>query len=74
MKEAMSISQAEEPTAAVASSSTRGSKYRRRYVNRDREAAHFRLRHDYFNDDCVYHVILPSEISYADDSFSNHYA
>jgi hypothetical protein len=46
--------QAEEATAAVASLSTRGSKRHQRYVNRDREAAHFRLWHDYFNDDCVY--------------------
>jgi hypothetical protein len=54
MDEDMSIVQAEEATAAAASSSTRRSKRRRRYVNRDREAAHFRLRQDYFNDDCVY--------------------
>jgi hypothetical protein len=40
--------------SAAASSSTRGPKRRRRYVNRDREAAHFRLRHDYFDDDYVY--------------------
>jgi hypothetical protein len=46
--------QAEEVAAAAASLLTRGSKRRRRYVNRNREAAHFRLRHDYFNDDCVY--------------------
>jgi hypothetical protein len=50
----MSMLQAEEATAAVASLSTRGSKRHHRYVNRDREAAHFRLWHDYFNDDCVY--------------------
>jgi hypothetical protein len=74
MEEVMSILQAEEATAAVASSSTRRSKYHRRYVNRDREVAHFRLRHDYFNDNCVYPVILPLEVSYADNSFSNHYA
>ena len=54
MQEAMSIVQAEEAAATAASSSTRGPKRRRRYVNRDREAAHFRLRHDYFDDDCVY--------------------
>jgi hypothetical protein len=49
MNEAMSIAQAEE--AATASSSTRGPKRRRCYVKHDREAAHFRLRHDYFDDD-----------------------
>jgi hypothetical protein len=54
MKEAMSMLQAEEAAAAAASSSTRGSKHRRRYVNRDHEAGHFKLRHDYFDDDCVY--------------------
>jgi hypothetical protein len=51
MDEAMSILQAEEATA---SSSTQWLKRRRRYVNHDREASHFRLRHDYFDDDCVY--------------------
>ena len=54
MEEAMSMLQAEEAAATAASSSTRGPKRRRRFVNRDREAAHFRLRHDYFDDDCVY--------------------
>jgi hypothetical protein len=54
MKEVMSMLQAEGATAAAASSSTRGLKYRRRYVNRDCEAAHFRLRHNYFDDDWVY--------------------
>jgi hypothetical protein len=54
MEEVMSMLQPEEVAAAAASSSTRGSKHHRRYVNRDREAAHFRLRHDYFDDDCVY--------------------
>jgi hypothetical protein len=53
MEEAIRMLQAEEAATAVASSSTRGTKRRRWYVNRDREAAHFRLRHDYFNDDCV---------------------
>jgi hypothetical protein len=43
MEEAMSMLQAEEVVATAASSSTRGPKRRRRYVNRDREAAHFRL-------------------------------
>jgi hypothetical protein len=46
--------QAEEVATAAASSSTRGPKRHRRYVNRNRETAHFRLWHDYFNDDCVY--------------------
>jgi hypothetical protein len=55
MEEVMRILQVEEATTAVASSSTRVSKYHRQYVHRDREAAHFKLRHDYFNDDCVYH-------------------
>jgi hypothetical protein len=50
MDQAMSILVAKE----AGSSSTRRSKRRRRYVNRDREAAHLRLRHDYFNDNCVY--------------------
>jgi hypothetical protein len=54
MEEAMSMLQAEEAVAATASSSTRGPKRRRRYVNHDREVTHFRLRHDYFDDDCVY--------------------
>jgi hypothetical protein len=54
MDQAMSIVQAEEAAAAAASSSTRRPKRCRHYVNRDREAAHFRLRHDYFDDDCVY--------------------
>jgi hypothetical protein len=51
MNEVMSIAQVEE--VAAASSSTRGPKRHRCYVKRDREAAHFRLRHDYFDDDCV---------------------
>jgi hypothetical protein len=54
MDEAMSIMQAEEAAATSASLSTRRPKFRRRYINRDREAAHFRLRHDYFDDDCIY--------------------
>jgi hypothetical protein len=53
MDEAMSIVQAKEAAAAVASSSTRQSKHHRCYINRDREVAHFKLRHDYFDDDCV---------------------
>jgi hypothetical protein len=48
MEEAMSMLQAKEGAAAAASLSTQGPKHRRRYVNRDREAAHFRLQHDYF--------------------------
>jgi hypothetical protein len=54
MEEVMSMLQAEEAVVVAASSSTRGPKRRWRYVNRDCEAAHFRLRHDYFDDDCVY--------------------
>jgi hypothetical protein len=54
MDEAMSILQAEEVAAASASLSTRHPKRHRRYINRDREATHFRLRHDHFDDDCVY--------------------
>jgi hypothetical protein len=54
IKKAMSMLQADEAAVAVASSSTQGPKHRRRYVNHDREAAHFRLWHDYFDDDCVY--------------------
>jgi hypothetical protein len=52
--EAMSILEAEESAATAASSSTRQSKHRQCYVNHDREVAHFRLRSDYFDDDCVY--------------------
>jgi hypothetical protein len=53
MDEAMSIMQAEEATTAAASLSTRRPKHHRCYVNRDRETAHFRLRHDWFNDNCM---------------------
>jgi hypothetical protein len=53
MEEAMCMLQAEEIAAAAASSSIRGPNRRRRYVNRDRKIAHFMLRHDYFDDDCV---------------------
>jgi hypothetical protein len=69
----MSILQAKEVMDAVASSSTRRLKRRRRYINCNRETAHFRLRHDYFDDDYVYPVILPPKISYADNSFPKHY-
>jgi hypothetical protein len=54
MKEAMSMLQSEEAAATAASLSTQGPKRHRRYINRDHEAAHFRLRHNYFDDDCVY--------------------
>jgi hypothetical protein len=54
MEEDMTMLQAEEAAATAASSSTRGPKHHQQYVNRDRETAHFRLRHDYFDDDCVY--------------------
>jgi hypothetical protein len=53
MDEAMSILQAKEVAAATASSSTQWPKRRRCYINHDREAAHFRLQHYYFDDDCV---------------------
>jgi hypothetical protein len=58
MEEVMSILQAKEDETAAASSSTRRSKRCRRYVNCDREADHFRLWHDYFDDDCVYPILL----------------
>jgi hypothetical protein len=54
MKKAISMLQVEEVVAAAASLSTRGPKSHRRNVNPDREAAHFKLRYDYFDDDCVY--------------------
>jgi hypothetical protein len=76
--EVMSILKAEEAVATTASSSTRRLKRRRRYVNLDREAAHFRVRHDYFTNDCVSPlpplVILPSVISYVMYSFPKYYA
>jgi hypothetical protein len=74
MEEVMSMLQAKEVAATAASSSIRGPKHRRRYVNHDREEAHFRLRHDYFSGNCMYPVLLPPEVSYADDSFPKHYA
>jgi hypothetical protein len=52
MKEVKNMLQAEVVAAAAASSSTRGPKCHVQYVNRDREAAHF--KYDYFDDDCVY--------------------
>jgi hypothetical protein len=54
IEEAMSLLQVEETAVAAASSSTRGPKRHRQYVNRDCETTHFRLWHDYFNDNCVY--------------------
>jgi hypothetical protein len=33
-------------------------------MHRDLEAAHLRLQYDYFNDDCVYPVILSPDVSY----------
>jgi hypothetical protein len=50
MDEAMSILQAEDATTAAASSSTQRSKHHRHYVNCDHEAAHFKLRDDYFDE------------------------
>jgi hypothetical protein len=74
MEEAMSMLQAKEVAATAAFSSIRGPKHHRRYVNRDREETHFRLRHDYFSDNCMYPVLLSPEVSDADDSFPKHYA
>jgi hypothetical protein len=54
IEEVMSMLQAKKAATAAASSSTRGPKCHRRYVNRDRESTHFKLCHDYFDDDCVY--------------------
>jgi hypothetical protein len=54
IKEFMSMLQVKEAAATAAFLLTQGPKRRRRYVNRNREAAHFRLRHGYFDDDCVY--------------------
>jgi hypothetical protein len=62
MDEVMSIVQVEEVVAATASSSIQWPKRRRRYVNHDHEVSHFRLRHDYFDDDYVY----PHHISVGD--------
>jgi hypothetical protein len=39
------------------------------YVNYDHEVAHLRLGHDYFNNDCVYPVILPLEVPYVENFF-----
>jgi hypothetical protein len=69
MEQVMSILVAEE----VGSSLTPRAKHRWRYVNCDREATHLRLQHDYFDDDCVYPVILPSEVPYTENSFPKHY-
>jgi hypothetical protein len=62
MDEVMSIVQVEEVVVATASSSIQWPKRHRCYVNRDREVAHFRLRHDYFDGDYVY----PHHISVGD--------
>jgi hypothetical protein len=53
MKENMNILQAKETVTAASSSSSQGQKRHQRYVNRDREVTHFKLWHDYFDDDCV---------------------
>jgi hypothetical protein len=74
MDEAMSILEEEEVAAAAASLSTRRSKRRRCYINHDHESAYFRLRHDYFDDDYIYPIILSSDVSYVEDSFPKHYA
>jgi hypothetical protein len=60
IEEVMSILQAKEPVTAAASLSTRGSNHHRWYVNHDREAAHFRLRHNYFNDDWYFRTFNPT--------------
>jgi hypothetical protein len=62
MDEVMSIVQVEEVVAATTSLSIQWPKRRRRYVNRDREVAHFRLQHDYFDGNYVY----PHHISVGD--------
>jgi hypothetical protein len=54
MDKVMSIHQAKGVMAAADSSSTRRSKHRRCYINRSHEVAHFKLQHDYFDDDFVY--------------------
>jgi hypothetical protein len=66
----MSILTAEE---AGSSSMTRLNRCQH-YVNRDREAAYLRLWHYYFNDDCVYPIILLSKVPYTENSFRKHYA
>jgi hypothetical protein len=57
----------------ASSSSTRRLKRYRRYVNRDRETTHFRLRYNYFDDNCVYPRHTSTDVPYAEDSFSKHY-
>jgi hypothetical protein len=54
MKEAMTMLQAKKTAVAAASSLTRGLKRHQRYINHDHESAYFRLRHDYFDNDCLY--------------------
>jgi hypothetical protein len=73
LDKAMSILQTEEDVTVTASWSTWRLKHHRRYVNRDREVAYFKLWHDYFNDDYVYPIILLLKVSYAEDFFSKHY-
>jgi hypothetical protein len=73
MEQDMSILIAEE----AGSSSALRVKHHRRYVNCDHEAAHLRLHHDYFNDDCDYPsppIILLYMVPYAAKSFPTHYA
>jgi hypothetical protein len=64
MDEAISILQAEEVVATAASTSTRRSKRHRRYVNRDHKMAHFMLRHNYFDDDCVCFHPIEKEVQH----------
>jgi hypothetical protein len=69
MEEAMAMLTAE----AASSSSRPWLKRHRRCVNHDREATHLRLHHDYFNDDCVYPLVLLLKVPYVNESFSKHY-
>jgi hypothetical protein len=70
MEQALSILTVEEGDSSL----TPRPKRRRRYANRDREVTHLRLQHDYFDEDCVYPVILPSEVLYVENSFPKYYA
>ena len=47
--------------AEMEASSSRRRRRHRRYVNRDREAAHERLHRDYFADNCVYPLTTSDE-------------
>jgi hypothetical protein len=73
MEGAMSMLQAKEVVAATASSSTREPKHHRQYINCDCEAPHFRLDTTTLTMIVCTPVLLPSEVLYADDSFSKYY-